>query len=130
MKIQPQFDDSYKKLESNNSVTQLHSIAEILNFISNKKQQVKEFTCKAKENLDIEEAYGSRSTTIAKIKIEDSSKGKQDKSTVKRRKLQKKKKSIGFGRFGVTANSTGMRTKHIHSPITVFNSCDLNFCFL
>ncbi|KAL8551233.1 hypothetical protein ACS0TY_000354 [Phlomoides rotata] len=52
----------------------------------------KEFTCKAKENLDIEEAYRSRSTTIAKIKIEDSSKGKQDKSTVKRRKLQKKKK--------------------------------------
>ncbi|KAL8498339.1 hypothetical protein ACS0TY_021599 [Phlomoides rotata] len=40
MKIQPQFDGSYKKLESNNSDTQLHSIAQILNFNSNENQQV------------------------------------------------------------------------------------------
>ncbi|KAL8541309.1 hypothetical protein ACS0TY_002528 [Phlomoides rotata] len=48
MKIQPHFDDSFKNLESNNSETQLHSIAQILNFISNENQQVKEFSCKAK----------------------------------------------------------------------------------
>ncbi|KAL8539958.1 hypothetical protein ACS0TY_001527 [Phlomoides rotata] len=48
MKFQPLFDDSYKKLESKGSETQLHSIAQILSFISNEKQQVKEFSCKAK----------------------------------------------------------------------------------